>query len=119
MSTRQWIDAFEGWDKSIDSPRAADRRNAGVGRLRIALADGPVAPRAAYPRTAILTIAATLLLVAITGAIWWSLRPAPAVAHTMMVRLSGFQRLSPDLPPTMPEMIGDEIIAAFGDEDNT
>ena len=27
LSTRQWIDAFDGWDKSIDSLVAADRTN--------------------------------------------------------------------------------------------
>ena len=34
----------------------------------------------------------------------------------MMVRLTGFQRLSPDLPATMPDAVRDEILAAFGDQ---
>jgi tetratricopeptide (TPR) repeat protein len=34
----------------------------------------------------------------------------------MMVRLTGFQRLSTDLPATLPDTVRDEITAAFGDQ---
>jgi tetratricopeptide (TPR) repeat protein len=34
----------------------------------------------------------------------------------MMVRLIGFQRLSTDLPATLPDAVRDEITAAFGDQ---
>jgi hypothetical protein len=34
----------------------------------------------------------------------------------MIVRLSGFQRLSSDLPETLPDTVRDEITAAFGDQ---
>ena len=34
----------------------------------------------------------------------------------MMVRLTGFQRLSTDLPATIPDAVRDEITAAFGDQ---
>jgi tetratricopeptide (TPR) repeat protein len=61
---------------------------------------------------AIATAAALLLLVA-AAALWWSLRPAPAAAHGMTVRLAGFQTLSADLPATMRETVDAEIAAAF------
>jgi len=116
LSTRQWIDAFSGWDKSIDS---LARR---VGEL-----PGPTPPALTSPspaatrssptlkRARVVASAALILLVTIGGG-WWFLRPPAAAAHSMMVRLTGFQRLSADLPSTIPNAIGDEIIAAFGDE---
>jgi tetratricopeptide (TPR) repeat protein len=113
LSTRQWIDAFDGWDHSID---ALARRIAGL--------PGSSAPASAHPRRSgrpsvprhwiAAAIAAVALLV--IGGGWWLLRPAPAAAHSMMVRLAGFQRLSPDLPPTLPDAVRDEIAAAFGDQ---
>jgi len=42
---------------------------------------------------------------------WWTLRPA--AAHSMTVRLAGFQLLSPDLPATIRDAVGAEITAAF------
>jgi tetratricopeptide (TPR) repeat protein len=41
------------------------------------------------------------------------LRPTGAVAHSMTVRLAGFQLLSADLPARMHETVGSEITAAF------
>jgi len=34
----------------------------------------------------------------------------------MMVRLTGFQRLSAELPATLPDAVRDEVTAAFGDQ---
>jgi len=114
LSTRQWIDAFDGWDKSIDALAS-----------RLHQLPGQTAPLAAkkshrrakltFSRSGLIATAAAALLV-VVGAAWWFLGPAPAVAHSMMVRLSGFQRLSPDLPAMMPDAIRDEIIAAFNDQ---
>jgi tetratricopeptide (TPR) repeat protein len=113
LSTRQWIDAFKGEEKSIDSL---------VGRIgKMAGADaGATATEAAalhrrshfsvHSWIAIATLAGMLLLAA--GA-WWWLRPAPAAAHSMTVRLAGFQTLSAGLPATMREAIDAEIAAAF------
>ena len=115
LSTRQWIDAFEGWDKSIDSlvqrigelhasypssPRsqAGSRQRTSAGRSR---------------RTVTLAAAALLLLGAGVGGRWWFLGPAPAAAHSMMVRLAGFQLLSADLPATLRRTVDAEITAAF------
>jgi len=82
--------------------------------------EGPTPPaqaanrRTAFSFRASMAIAASglLLLVMATGA-WLWFRPAPAAAHSMMVRLSGFRQLSADLPATMRESINAEIIAAF------
>jgi hypothetical protein len=62
-------------------------------------------------------IAASLvvLLLAIGGA-WWFLRPVTTPDHSMMVRLAGFNRLSDDLPSTMPDAMRDEITAAFAND---
>ena len=118
LSTRQWIDAFESWDTSIDSlARRIDQLSG-----REAAPGPPVAspktrrdrPRAAH-RKLLLTGAVVLLLAALAGA-WLLLRPGPAVAHSMQVRLTGFQRLSPDLPASMPDAMRDEIIAAFSED---
>jgi hypothetical protein len=114
LSTRQWIDAFESWDNSID---ALVRRLDQVERPEGASA----APRATSPRRRpslggrrrLIAAGAAALLVAILAGAWWLLRPAPVAAHSMMVRLVGFNKLSGDLPAAMPETIRDEIIAAF------
>ncbi|MEJ0038022.1 MAG: toll/interleukin-1 receptor domain-containing protein [Gammaproteobacteria bacterium] len=75
LSTRQWINAFEGWDKSIDTL---------VGRIGQISGSGPVAPTAATPasrRTAFssgrgmaIAAAGLLSLVAAAGA-WWASFP--------------------------------------------
>lgn len=117
LSTRQWIDAFEGWDKSIDS---LVRR---IGDLRAASPSNSPSPQAGprqrtspdgSRRAMIFAVAAVLLLVVATGG-WWFLRPTPA-AHSMMVRLAGFQPLSADLRATMRDAVNAEIIAAFNAE---
>ena len=82
-------------DGATPADRVAGRRTAFVGRRPTAIA-----------------AAGVLLLVLSLGA-WWWMRPVPAAAHSMMVRLSGFRSLSADLPATMRESIGAEIVAAF------
>jgi hypothetical protein len=63
----------------------------------------------AVPRAA---AAAVLALVAVAGA-WWWFRPAPAAAHSMMVRQAGFKLLSADLAANLPATVEAEIAAAF------
>jgi tetratricopeptide (TPR) repeat protein len=120
LSTRQWIDAFEGWDKSVD---ALVRR---LGQISLGTSTEPAAALPAGRRRGsapvrsrrALAIAAVLLLVLVGGgmAAWFLVRPSAAAAHTMQVRLTGFQRLSPDLPAGLPDAMRDEIIAAFNDD---
>ena len=114
LSTRQWIDAFDGWDRSIDSL---------VGRIDRLSGAEPVAVTAAKParrgitffsrRPAWIAATATVFLLVIAGGAWWMLRPSAAAAHSMMVRLAGFQLLSADLPATMIETVDAELGAAF------
>lgn len=114
LSTRQWIDAFDGWDRSIDAL---------VGRIGQISGEQPAAEAAAAPirrrtislaRRRVWGLAAVslLLLVLIAGG-WWLLRPPQAAAHSMTVRLAGFQLLSPDLPAKMKDTVSSEITAAF------
>ena len=119
LSTRQWIDAFEGWDKSIDSlVRQIDQ----IGPAAAPSASAPI--RASWrpgSKTGLsgrsLAIASVVVALIVAGvAAWAFLRPAPAAAHSMMVRLTGFNRLSPDIPASMPDAIRDEITAAFNDD---
>jgi tetratricopeptide (TPR) repeat protein len=53
-----------------------------------------------------------LALVVIIG-IWWWVRPAPQVTHSLTVRLVGFRTLSPDLPAAMRATVDAELSAAF------
>jgi tetratricopeptide (TPR) repeat protein len=57
--------------------------------------------------------AACLILLSMAAGAWWWLRSPPAAAHSMLVRLSGFQRLSADLPATTGDTVNAEIAAAF------
>ena len=60
-------------------------------------------------------MAAAAVAVLLRPGAWLFLRPAPP-GHSMQVRLTGFQRLSPDLPASMPDAMRDEIIAAFRED---
>ena len=114
LSTRQWINAFEGWDRSIDA--LVDRLGQiGAGKP---MPKPPRGPRrgAILPRRR-LVLAGTLSLLALVAAGgWFAFRPSQAVAHSMQVRLTGFQLLSTDLPAAMRDAVGTEITAAFTDD---
>ena len=135
LATRQWIDLFEDWDKSIDALIERVEQLAGDDVDGAESAESP-APRPAAQRTAppppppalapkrgfkagslIAVAAAIIALVAIGAASWFFLRGSQARAdHPMEVRWTGFQTLSPDLPRTMPTALRDETIAAFSDD---
>jgi tetratricopeptide (TPR) repeat protein len=113
LSTRQWINAFEGWDRSIDT--LVDR----IGQLS---ESAPAAPAAAtpgsrgtaFPSRRVLAVAAAGLLSLVAAAgLWRALQPPQAAAHGMTVRLTGFQLLSADLPENLPDLVDAEIVAAF------
>jgi tetratricopeptide (TPR) repeat protein len=57
--------------------------------------------------------AAGLLVLLMAIGVWWWLQPTPAAAHSMTVRLAGFQLLSADLPATIRATVDAEIAAAF------
>jgi tetratricopeptide (TPR) repeat protein len=111
LSTRQWIDAFQGWDEAIDL--LVDRTTQLWGSLPLT----PVTPASARGRAAfsgrgtVISAAAAALFVAAAGG-WWMMR-TPVASHTMMVRLAGFQLMSADLPPKIRDTVDAEISAAF------
>ena len=116
LSTRQWIDAFAGWDKSIDSLARQLAQISGTPEGAFAAtASAPLRAASRRRHGLIAAGAVAVLLLAIAGA-WWLRRPYPAAANSMVVRLTAFQRLSPDLPASMPDAVRDEITAAFGDQ---
>jgi tetratricopeptide (TPR) repeat protein len=113
LSTRQWIDAFEDWDKSIDL--LVDR----IGQLcggELVSGISPAPPRRLAPPSSrnwtLIAICGSLLLLFMAAGAWW-LRTGPKPEHSMSVRLAGFQPLSTDLPPTIPASVEAEIAAAF------
>jgi tetratricopeptide (TPR) repeat protein len=125
LSTRQWIDAFEDWDRSIDAltsrirqisdaEPAAKPRAPSASPTPTAPPASPVvrSPTVAWRRPAAIAAVAGLVLLIAAGA-WWQLRPAPEATHSMTVRLAGFQLLSADLPPTLRATVDAEIAAAF------
>jgi hypothetical protein len=113
LSTRQWIDAFEGWDKSLDAL---------VGRIQ-SISNGRAAPagtaadtprkKLRVPSRTWIAASAALFFAIVAAAAWWALRPSRAATHPMTVRLAGFEALSPDLPGSMPAALNSEIAAAF------
>lgn len=106
-----------GFRLEVTAPRA-DATDAPTSRLDKPLAHEIDATRPdplSQHRRARLGVAglAGLLLLVVAIATWWGFRPPPAPAHSMLVRLSGYRALSPDLPPTLRESINAELAAAF------
>ena len=114
LSTRQWIDAFEDWDRSIDSLLSRISQLPGAEPLAATPASHARKGKTYSLRRpmAISVVAGSLILVMAAGG-WWWLRPASAPAHSMTVRLTGFQLLSADLPANMRDTVDAEIAAAF------
>jgi len=112
LSTRQWINAFEGWDKSIDTLVARVEQISVSARVAPAAAT-PASRRRSFTTWRGMAIAAALLsLVAAAGA-WWVRQPPQAAGHSMAIRLTGFQLLSADLPANLRDTVDAEITAAF------
>ena len=118
LSTRQWIDAFGGWDRSLDAlVRKIEQISAGREDHQDARQNRPSPPSRRFGFSKpIVAVVAFFVLLAVGVAGWLLLRPKPAAAHSMTVRLAGFERLSPDVPAGMPDALRDEIIAAFNDD---
>jgi len=113
LSTRQWIDALADWDRSIDLLTGRIAQISGAEPAPTAPPAAVSPPAARRWRPFALTAVALLALLIAAGAAWWGMRPAPAAAHSMTVRLAGFQLLSPDLPATLRATVDAEITAAF------
>ncbi len=101
------LQAAEPHDAGPPAPAAAgDGRPASVAGRWTALSS----------RRPMAIAAAGLLLLILAAGAWLWLRPVPAAAHSMMVRLAGFRPMSADLPANMRETIRAEVIAAFNAE---
>jgi tetratricopeptide (TPR) repeat protein len=85
----------------------------GTGAEMVKPANGPQRRYAIFSGALAKTAAVGVLAVGVAIGAWWWLRPTPAVAHSMTVRLAGFQLLSADLPATLPATVDAEIAAAF------
>ncbi len=109
LSTRQWIDAFEGWEPAID---AVARRIADLSGADDPVLAAPMPARTRRVRARWIAIAAALVALVAVGA-WWALRPPAAAAHPLSVRLAGFKLLSDDLSASLPDAVNEEITAAF------
>lgn len=115
LSTRQWINAYSGWSRAVETlaQRIGDLPEA-QGRSQ-PISPAPRAPVRRFAQGATakrLAVAAAILIIAFVAGGWWLLRPKPA-AHSMIVRLAGFERLSGQLDPTFGERINAEVAAAF------
>ncbi len=113
LSTRQWIDAFDGWERAID---LLARRVSELAPGGLSAADLPTVSSSSSARAGKKTLVIVLSLVATiaAGLAAIFLRPSFDAAHSMTVRLADFHALSSDLPTNVPDLVREEIIAAFG-----
>ena len=110
LSTRQWVDAFHGWD------RVTDQLVRSVEEVSKRKADIYVPASHARVRRRNLITVASLAVAALGGAGWYLFRSDTAPAHSMQVRLTPFERLSPDLPPSLSVAMRDELISALSQD---
>ena len=111
LSTRQWINAFEGWDKAIDTLVGRVQQITSSAEPTAAAVTSPA--RKPFHARRVLAIAAGLLSLIVAAGAWWAPRPSQPAGHSMSIRLTGFQLLSPDLPATLRDTVDAEISAAF------
>lgn len=117
LATRQWIDAFDGWERSVDAlvtriNEVSASSGSGVGEEPASSRPGRRASSPTRGKSRLAAAITVLLLLAAVTA-WWALRPQQGTDHAMTVRMAGFQLLSPDLPGTMRDAVTAEISAAF------
>ena len=113
LSTRQWINAFEGWDASIDTLVGRIAQLSGTPPVVAAAPASASSGKAVSSRRGIAIAGAGLLALVTAAAVWWTSRPPQAEAHGMTIRLAGFQLLSADLPANLRDTVDAEITAAF------
>ena len=112
LSTRQWIDASEGWDEAIDSLVSRIEELPHIEAVAAKTAPPALRRTAFSSQRKMVFAAAGLLLVAMVAGAWW-FKPDSEAPHSMTVRLAGFRLLSPDMPATLPDAVDAEITAAF------
>jgi tetratricopeptide (TPR) repeat protein len=122
LASRNWVNAFENTEaKLADLAKglahlvrtgARDESVLPFDRSAGAKAPPPPARKPKYIPT-LVAGAAIVMAGAIAAGSWWWLRSSPPTAHSMLVRLAGFQLLSADLPATLGDTVNAEIAAAF------
>ena len=115
LSTRQWIDAFTSWDRSLD---ALVRKICQITKSDQAVEqESAVAVSSSFRLSKPILAALAVLAVLVTAIAAWKLfRPDPPPTNSMVVRLATFEGLSRDVPEGLPNALRDEITAAFTED---
>ena len=113
LSTRQWIDAFGGWERAIDTLSRRVSELAPGGGSAVGLPTN-LSSSSARPGKRVIVIALSLMVFIAVGLAAMLFRPSSEASHSMTVRLADFRALSSDLPANVPDLVREEIIAAFG-----
>ncbi len=117
LSTRQWIDLFADREGAIDA--VARRLDAqGIDR---SIAPPKVSPaRPARRRTLWIAGLSVLALLGVGSGTWFATHRGasgrPPDAAILQVRLTGFERLTPEIPSGTDTALRDELTAALADE---
>lgn len=119
LSTRQWIDLFDDRTHAIDAVVRRLAEQAGVSRDEVRPDDRTRRSRVAHPRLP--WIAAAVALIAVAGGGSWiathrATSLGPPNTNMLEVRLTGFERLSSDIPVGTDAALRDELTAALADE---
>ena len=120
LSTRQWIDLFADRTRALDSVTEQLAEQGGISGAVKAAAVG-ILPTRPVTHRAMSFVAAFVALVAIASGGWWFITHHAAAssmskANLLQVRLTGFERLSPDVPPGTDAALQEELTAALADE---
>ena len=126
LATRQWIDLFEDWDKSMDAVvrRVAELAPAVAPTASVAAVELPRAISSRHaPPTAVrtpharwiagVTALAVLIVVALAGTAYLLRSPSAHGPVATVVRLADFKSL-PGAPSGLAGALHDDIIAALG-----
>ena len=116
LSTRQWIDAFEGWDQSIDTlvGKLEQLRPSEAGDLG-ATAERPRRPRPLKRHSRWRLAFAGLVVIAIIGIAAGLIWKPFGTRAPMTVQIAGFEALA-GIPAETPRAFEQELRAAFGDD---
>lgn len=115
LSTRQWLDAFNGWDSAVDAllsnlgslPTAHAKQSKVRKRWRPSLL-ADLRPARALRIVASITF---VMFAAIGG--WLLLRPE-APQSAVQLRIGSFHNLAPDVPASFVDSVREEMISSFG-----
>lgn len=119
LSTRQWIDLFADRTRAIDA--VAERLAEQQGTDRSSVPRDARPPQRAAAKRGLSWLAGGATLVAIAGGGAWlathrSTAAGAPDATALEVRLTGFERLTPDIPAGTDAALRDELTAALADE---